>query len=514
MIKPSSRVAGLLALTLALSSVEGRPAFYVKDATPSLPSDPNTISTCTWWWDNVDGEIACEDMPFEWGITMEDFLLWNPSITADCGNYLTGQSYCVEAPAGGSEPPPTTTTTTPTEPEPTGGNGVETPLPTQPGMVDNCNAFYYVEAGNSCVSIAALNDITTAQLIEWNPSVGSNCAGLWAEVYVCVGLIGGPTPGPTPTTTTTTAPGNGIPTPTPTQPGMIDNCNAFYLVEAGDSCAAIAAEHNISQTQFRNWNPSVGTDCGGLWADVYVCVGVLGSTPAPTTTTTTTAPGPTTPPNGIETPLPTQPGMVSNCDAFHLVQQGETCASISARYGITQAQFITWNPTVGASCTGIWADAYVCVSIIGHAPNPTTTTTTAPPATTTGAGLSPTQSGIVNTCTAFYRATNGDTCQSIAQQKYPYINSIPLFTRWNPAVGSNCNNLLPGYYYCVATELHQPMPGIIDSCRRYYQVKAGDSCWAIQEQYGMTAAQFNRWNPLVGSDCGSLWVRYFVCVAV
>jgi spore germination protein YaaH len=86
--------------------------------------------------------------------------------------------------------------------------------------------------------------------------------------------------------------------------------------------------------------------------------------------------------------------------------------------------------------------------------------------------------------------------------------------RWNPAIGSTCSSLLTGYYYCVATELHQPMPGIINTCKRYYQVKTGDTCWTIQQKYGITAAQFNRWNPLVGSSCGSLWEGYFICVGV
>jgi LysM repeat protein len=385
-------------------------------------------------------------------------------------------------------------------------------------MVSDCNDFYYVEVGDSCASIAAVNGITTAQLLEWNPTVGSNCAGLWADAYVCVGLIGEPTPSPTPTPTTTTPPGNGIPTASPTQPGMVDDCDEFYFVEIGDSCAAIALEHGISQSQLRDWNPSVGTDCSGLWANSYVCVSVIGHNPGATTTTTTTTtpPAPTTPPNGIETPLPIQPGMVDNCDAFHFVQQGETCTTIAAIYKISLTQFTTWNPTVGSTCNGIWANAYVCVSIIGHTPNPTTTTTTTtvPPPTTTAPSPSPTQSGLVKTCTSFYKAQAGDTCQTIAQQKYPYINSLTLFTRWNPAVGSNCNNLLPGYYYCVATELHQPMPGIISTCKRYYQVKAGDTCWSIQQQYGITATQFNRWNPRVGSSCSSLWERYFICIGV
>lgn len=48
---------------------------HVMDESPNFPSDPNTISTCTWWWDN-DGSISCKNMPAEWGISMANFLAW------------------------------------------------------------------------------------------------------------------------------------------------------------------------------------------------------------------------------------------------------------------------------------------------------------------------------------------------------------------------------------------------------------------------------------------------------
>jgi LysM repeat protein len=295
---------------------------------------------------------------------------------------------------------------------------------------------------------------------------------------------------------------------------MASNCDAFYYVEKGDTCPSITSAYGISTADFIKWNPSVSADCTGLWASYYMCVGVIGQSPGTTTTkTTTSAPDPTTPPNGIETPLPIQPGMVDNCDAFHLVGAGDICDTIAARYKISTTQFVTWNPSVGSSCGGMWANTYVCVSIIGHTPTTTTTTTASVP-TTTASGPSPTQSGIDKTCVSFYKAQAGDTCTTIAQQKYRYIYSLPLFQRWNPAVGSDCSGLFAGYYYCVATEQHQPMPGIINTCRGYHQVKDGDSCWAIQQKYGITAAQFNNWNPLVGSSCASLWVKYFVCVGV
>ncbi|KAJ6118863.1 hypothetical protein N7471_013483 [Penicillium samsonianum] len=409
----SFRLAGLLAL--ALGSVEGRPQYFAKDATPGSPSDPNTISTCTWWWDNVDGAIACADMPFEWGISMEDFLLWNPSITADCGNYLTGRSYCVEAPAGGNEPAPTTTTSSAEEPTPTSGNGVETPQPTQPNMVENCNEFYFAKVGDSCASIAAGNAITAAQLFEWNPSVGSDCSGLWANTYVCVGLIGGSAP-----TTTTT--GNGIPTPTPTQPGMVDNCDDFYLTKVGDSCAAIASKNSISQQQFLEWNPSVGSDCTGLWANTYVCVGRIGATPTSAPTTSTTSTG-----NGIATPTPTQPGMVDNCDGFYFAKAGDTCATIASKYSITQQQFLSWNPSPH------W----------NFDQPPATTTTTA------GNGIAtptPFQAGMVGNCKKFHFVVKGDICASIATK---YSITVANFIKWNPAVKSDCTGIWAENYACV-----------------------------------------------------------------
>ncbi|KAK1990035.1 hypothetical protein LX36DRAFT_593478, partial [Colletotrichum falcatum] len=96
--------------------------------------------------------------------------------------------------------------------------------------------------------------ITVAQFLEWNPSAGSSCAGLWANAYACVGIIDGATATspPTATTTTTTTMGNGIatPTPTPTQPNMVGNCDAFYRAISDDTCAAIASKSGISVSRF------------------------------------------------------------------------------------------------------------------------------------------------------------------------------------------------------------------------------------------------------------------------
>ncbi|KAI9172725.1 LysM domain-containing protein [Paramyrothecium foliicola] len=72
----------------------------------------------------------------------------------------------------------------------TTGNGIETPLPTQPGMVDNCEKFYFVKPDDTCRNIAWQFQVTEADLREWNPSVGSTCTGIWANVNLCVRTIG------------------------------------------------------------------------------------------------------------------------------------------------------------------------------------------------------------------------------------------------------------------------------------------------------------------------------------
>ena len=211
---------------------------------------------------------------------------------------------------------------------------------------------------------------------------------------------------------------------------MVGNCNVFYLVRTGDNCAVIAQAHDISLESFIEWNPAVGTGCTGIWASTYACVGTTDSEGSPPTTTT--APG-----NGVETPSPIQPGMVDNCESFYFVQIGDSCQSIASTNGISEQQFSTWNPAVGAGCTGLWASTYACVGVIGFTPP----TTTAPPPTTTttaGNGIStptPTQPGLVNNCERFYLVRTGDSCVDVATA---HGITLQQFTTWNPNAGSTC----------------------------------------------------------------------------
>lgn len=127
------------------------------------------------------------------------------------------------------------------------------------------------------------------------------------------------------------------------------------MVVDGDNCATISKEYGISRADFLTWNPDVGTNCTNLWLDNYVCVEASpSSNPSPTTTL---SPSPTS----EATPTPTLPKMVDGCIQFHKVEDGDICASIATQYGISQADFLAWNPYVGDGCKNLWLGYYVCV---------------------------------------------------------------------------------------------------------------------------------------------------------
>jgi hypothetical protein len=65
---------------------------------------------------------------------------------------------------------------------------VQTPQPTQPGMVTNCKKFRYAETGVVCSQITSFNHISLADFVKWNAGVGADCTKMWAKSYVCVGV--------------------------------------------------------------------------------------------------------------------------------------------------------------------------------------------------------------------------------------------------------------------------------------------------------------------------------------
>ncbi|KAH1765798.1 hypothetical protein KXX41_003141 [Aspergillus fumigatus] len=216
---------------------------------------------------------------------------------------------------------------------------------TDPNVASGCTYWANsIASSDTCESLNAYFGITIAQLVSWNPSLSSTSCTLTHDdhnqqnydydncchhnnIYEYYFKGGGPYP---------------------TQTGLISTCNAFYAVQPGDYCEGIVTAYgNFTLSQFYQWNPAVKTDCSGLQAGYFVCIGVAGST-----TTTTSNPH-----------SPQQTGIAANCNKYYFVEIGDGCAAIASTYGITLADFYSWNPAVGTSCQSLQAGYYVCVGV-------------------------------------------------------------------------------------------------------------------------------------------------------
>ncbi|PPJ50654.1 hypothetical protein CBER1_05262 [Cercospora berteroae] len=227
--------------------------------------------------------------------------------------------------------------------------------------------------------------------------------------------------------------------------------------------------------------------------------------------------------------------------------QGETCASIASFWGVSEQNFISWNPIVGSDCSNLIEGNSYCVEANGTptstSSSPVSTSTlssssTQTTSTATGPTTpSPTQGGLTSDCRRFYLVESGDFCQAIVDEFGTF--SLSQFYAWNPAVGSSCGGLQAGYYVCVGVsgtpttaptnpittapptttnDPSKPQPtqgGLTPDCQNFYLVQAGDFCQAIVDQYGtFSLTQFYSWNPAVGNTCGGLQAGYYVCVGV
>ncbi|SPJ78829.1 uncharacterized protein FTOL_07220 [Fusarium torulosum] len=379
----------------------------------------------------------------------------------------------------------------------------ETKYPYDEKTSADCTWWFDMDAAISCSTLLENEAITIVQFRRWFESVPEPQPG------------NPPKPSSTkPTQPSPTKTSNGVKTSQPTQPDIVGNCKTFYLVQKGENCASIAAKN-------REWNGN--DDCSSLWADAWACVMTLDYKPGDQP-----APSPTKPSNGITTQQPTQPHIVDNCNKFHFVESGESCAAIASKYSITGAQFLKWNPSVEAGYTGLWANAYACVSVIGHTPSPSTKATTTKDTTTKAAASStiPVQAGNDKNCNKFHQVKSTTTCTSI--DKY-YSLPFATFFKWNPSVGKNCESLLVGYNVCVGITGWKPTPttgnnsivtpspiqtGMISSCNKFHPIATKTTCASLKSYYNLDMADFFKWNPAVGTACTNLWVGYNVCVGV
>lgn len=218
--------------------------------------------------------------------------------------------------------------------------------------------------------------------------------------------------------------------------------------------------------------------------------------------------------------------MSTNCNRFYLVQSGDGCYDIASDESIALDDLYSWNPALNGDCTGLFPNYYLCVGVMASEA-PSTTATGGGPATPT-----PTQAGMVDGCSSFYRVQDGDGCYDIANS---YHISLDDFYTWNPAVKSDCSGLFPSYYVCVGRGDSSPSPtstapststtsggvatptptqsGMATGCTRFHQAVKGDGCYDIAQSADITLDQFYAWNPALNGDCSGLYLDYYYCIA-
>ncbi|KAJ5588268.1 hypothetical protein N7537_010946 [Penicillium hordei] len=247
-------------------------------------------------------------------------------------------------------------------------------LPTAPDTLTNCQRYANYDNTtynlNSCKWVAWMNEVTTADFLDWNPSLNTNlslCAMQPGYSY-CAILNSSYTTGSDDTSSSDSGLGslclslnatesttvsncncftgvNGYDKGAPTQTGYIYGCQEFFTVESGDDCSTMKTEFGVSLAQLYEWNPSIGKTCTNIWLRHAYCV------KGPTAMASSSA------------GAPTQPGIASNCNEYYTVVSGDSCTAVEGAFEITFAQLYEWNPVIGSDCQYLDVGYAICVGV-------------------------------------------------------------------------------------------------------------------------------------------------------
>ncbi|KAI7205540.1 hypothetical protein KC316_g171 [Hortaea werneckii] len=437
-------------------------------ATAALPAPTNAASgtsrECGLWY-TVQAGDTCGQVSVANSIALTDFYFLNPSLDVECTNLLLGSAYCVKAvgdiasysgytPSGGASitVPRATFSSVNTAiitATPVGYSFTQSLMPTASGTIEGCTDYsnHNASANRSgdCRYIAFAWQISTSQLIEWNPSLDSDlsiCSLQDGRSY-CVGQEGVVSDN----------------TPTSCQPvdssdildGTISKCNCFASVKgyySGDYlCGDLSSDYFITVDELTTWNTWLSTDCdSSLYKDLEygctrpVCVGVNTSAPVGTATS---SPGGSLHPTRTTATVslgPTASGVIAGCAMYHTVQSVDSCSNIETMYSVSFVQLHAWNPSIGDKCENLWLGYAYCVDGPVASGKPSSAADASAPA--------PTRSGTASNCKRFHEVVSGDSCAKIGEE---YDVSFAQLYDWNPTIGSNCQNLWIGYAICVGS---------------------------------------------------------------
>ncbi|KAK3901351.1 hypothetical protein C8A05DRAFT_44983 [Staphylotrichum tortipilum] len=242
---------------------------YANSLVPAPGITPfGTTDQCGGYY-QVQPADTCRRISLAAKVSIPLFREVNPSVDTDCTNLVPGLWYCVHptydwnitAGDDDSGGPTSTSSTT-----------ISAPGPTPTGTTQECYKWHLVVSGDNCALLQNTLGVTTPQLVAWNPDLNADCSNLKLGTAYCI--QGPPIPSPTTTTTATSTTTSSILPPTTSSSSSSSPHHASgstYTVVAGDWCARIWEEFNLTEAEFRGLNPGLGADCG-IQVGERVCV--------------------------------------------------------------------------------------------------------------------------------------------------------------------------------------------------------------------------------------------------
>lgn len=184
----------------------------------------------------------------------------------------------------------------------------------------------------------------------------------------------------------------------------------------------------------------------------------------------------------------------------YTVAAGETCQTIAQNLSVSTNDIIALN-CLNPQCTNLRANS--TISLPG--------------------------------CCTTYTVQQNDTCTSIAS---PARNlSLTNFYTFNPALNSNCSNLLFGSNVCLSQPNGTPLSlpscsaqnnasstsagtsapsvasGTNTTCLPLYTAETGDTCDSIARVYHFTPQYFQQINPSINGACTNIIAGLEYCVS-
>jgi len=133
----------------------------------------------------------------------------------------------------------------------------------------------------------------------------------------------------------------------------IKSCAVVVPANDFETCDSLAQLWGLSAKQFLTYNPSVGADCSHFVIAQQYCIQV---TSEPTTYLTPKIP------KGKPAPGPTA-GVISSCDSYYKVYPDDTCDNLAQFYRMPKEALLSMNPGLGADCSKLKVNNYICVRV-------------------------------------------------------------------------------------------------------------------------------------------------------